>query len=1269
MKLVIFYSWQVRTDDKYNKNFIRKCIEKAVKKIERANYPELQNVQMEVQDSARGIPGSPPIADEIFKRISQCDIFISDLSITDAKSWLERWGIKLSGKKIQLHQSLNVVNEHGAAREALGLNQMIGVLNKTYGSPNDNDPETIFFDARHLRFPIEYEYNKKKEREKDKIQDALTADLQTAIKLCAISAIENAKKRHYPFLTWLQCQEFRSNKENFIENETIQQIKQQIKNNSGNLRILGLSGLGKTRIVFESFREQDRVPTEYLYCNCQDSDNTSILGAIQKIFDTKEQYVLVLDNCSLDLCRKILFKKEEQRSTCPIITISNNPEERSKDEEKHSEYIILSKNDLKPIVEKILESKFPDLSKDDLEIIKDFSSGIPLMAVLLANSINEGEKHIGRLADKYLLSRLLSADENSDERKVLQSLSLFNYVGYERESRVQLEFIAKNKNITPIRGEDSVVLNIFDTAISKYLSREIFEKNGRLIGLRPTPLALSLAIEWLDSCPPDRFRKVFDEINALPQPHNTLLNDALSKQMRFLGYNDKAVEIVEKLIDVKTPFDDAKVLNTDLGSRLFRSFVEVNPVAVANNLMRNFGSMPIEELRQINKGRRNLVWVLEKLCFDKRTFEQGAKLLMRFSIAENETYGNNSTTELLHLFKILLPGTEASLAERLSLIRWAYNSKEEQYKGLSIKAMGSALASGHFYRTMGAEIQGTKKLEDYTPSQRDVYDYWSGILDIVSSGILNDSTYSEECSKIITDHARGLCRSGMSKYLLPIIEQLAAKKNFDWDMLLESLHSIRKYEKALLSDDLLAKLNTLIDKLTKTDFLSKYLRVNKKAWRNDLNLGFEELFENQKREYRELAKEFIGEELYNNENILKALYTTNNSIPTVFGVAVADLLENDILKAKTYIEQTLVSLNSIEVKEMDARMFLSFAQTIKHSDIRAYLTERLKESSLAHLLFSIIGALKISEQNLEILFNLINTNKASVENFWNYFNNLDREYFEERVILLNERIFSYGLNGAKTIIHILGDFLPLNEIKFAKLFNILEAALKKVQSSDIINIGIYQYFQALELALKQENKGEFAKYVNAVLLELINTPSYGNCEQGIRDIYEILVNNYFIDTWPQLAEVLMNEDDNRVQFYNLKLLLEPSFQEGNHTTFSKNIETVFEWCKENPKKAPEIFAHMIPFFHGGEIHPLALRLLNEYGDQQLVLSAFDSSIHSYSWTGSVIPLLESRRNILQSIINHPIQEVANWAKRNVIYFEREIADERQKEAEEKFLYS
>ena len=161
MKLTIFYSWQSRTETKYNKNFIKDCIESACKKLEKGDRPNLKGITFLVQEGVTREPGSPPVADTILKRISDSDLFIADLSVTDSPDKIESFLYKIFRKRRQVHQANNVVEEHGYALSILGNAKIIGVLNRAYGSPNLN-PDNIYFDIDHLRHPIEYTWNKKK---------------------------------------------------------------------------------------------------------------------------------------------------------------------------------------------------------------------------------------------------------------------------------------------------------------------------------------------------------------------------------------------------------------------------------------------------------------------------------------------------------------------------------------------------------------------------------------------------------------------------------------------------------------------------------------------------------------------------------------------------------------------------------------------------------------------------------------------------------------------------------------------------------------------------------------------------------------------------------------------------------------------------------------------------------------------------------------------------------------------------------------------------
>ncbi len=104
-------------------------------------------------------------------------------------------------------------------------------------------------------------------------------------------------------------------------------------------------------------------------------------------------------------------------------------------------------------------------------------------------------------------------------------------------------------------------------------------------------------------------------------------------------------------------FSEAEVINTEVGSRLFRSFVEVVPQTVANCLYSALGNKKIIDLYGFVEGRRNLVWTIETLL--RSDYIQKAKLMLRLGCAEIGIYRTMQLVNLA-LFPIYLPATAVS---------------------------------------------------------------------------------------------------------------------------------------------------------------------------------------------------------------------------------------------------------------------------------------------------------------------------------------------------------------------------------------------------------------------------------------------------------------------------------------------------------------------------------------------------------------------------------------------------------------------------------
>ena len=75
-----------------------------------------------------------------------------------------------------------------------------------------------------------------------------------------------------PFVRWEVQRRGTSFGGKFFWNDQLQAVKSQILENKKVLRLLGLSGMGKTHLVNEAFWGDDLLKTHYLYIDCYSYD-------------------------------------------------------------------------------------------------------------------------------------------------------------------------------------------------------------------------------------------------------------------------------------------------------------------------------------------------------------------------------------------------------------------------------------------------------------------------------------------------------------------------------------------------------------------------------------------------------------------------------------------------------------------------------------------------------------------------------------------------------------------------------------------------------------------------------------------------------------------------------------------------------------------------------------------------------------------------------------------------------------------------------------
>ncbi len=1268
MKVKIFYSWQ-SSDQDYNKKFIYSCIRAAERKIKK--HPDFKNIEFDVTDAIRGEAGQVAIADSIIhKIIPACDIFIADLT-ANRINWLIRTFTPLKPAP-----NPNVMTEYGVALNSLGKERIISILNThNNGSPKDK-PEIIPFDLRHDRFPTEYNYSKGNERKKEEIKNELINKLIIALKPAINNVLKTQKSKFRPFIVWNELNELLKEPKpgKFIDSQKFQEIKQSISgiSNATSIRILGLSGLGKTRIIYEIFRpisnENNSLifSNRLLYINCNDyQEKIKFVDLISKISRERKDTILVVDNCDLET-HKIITRNIKDLA---FISIDSNPEESTNTD--GTNYIVIGKNDLSSVVTQLVDTDFQHVAPENLEKIKNFSQGIPLMAVLLAESISKGEKFLGKLDDKELLDKLLGLKgKDSEWRSVLKSCSMFSYIGFENEVDVQFKFIATNQNITISNNSQEVRVSTFLDVVKHFKEREIFEKQGRFLSIRPFPLAMALAVEWLDSCTSERILQVIQDISTLEEPNRKQLINSFSDQMKYLGYNDKAVEIVEKITGPESPFDNAEVLNTELGSRLFRSFVEVNPVAVSKNFHRVFSNKPKQELFKIISGRRNLVWVLEKLCFDKRTFAESAKILYSFAIAENETWANNATGQFLHLFNIHLSGTEADLTERWKIIDWGLNKIDEKYEELAIKAMKVGLNYGQFSRMGGAEKQGNKVLHDNVPTWAEIKDYWSNILSKLLEIIKAKNEFSESASEIITSSIRSFYRSESADLIIPYLKEISEFKGYDWEQCLKGLKQSKKYDKNFISNEVLIETDSLIRALTKTDFSTRYLTL---ASSHYLESDEDYSSDGVVAAFIALAEEFINTNV-SWEETFSSFYKNQQVYSFYFGQRLAELLNGHKAKIDHFIEYSIEVILQIPENERNYTVLRSFivnsSEKVKHQFYhKIYQSEELRQ-----LLFFFISADNSGSKYFSLLFEMVEKNLCPISSFYTFsFSNTLKPLNLAELTAFSEKLIPFGDEGYAIIFDLFFEVGYGDSSKKTMLLPIIKTCIYKLGYLRRFSrqLDDFKWSEAISSIISDNNEVDFAVFINKSIISSITWENSYHLDHYVQRIYEILMKVHFFSIWNDLSEALISKEEQYSVFYGLKHILGSRIGGTGRNVgvlFEGDIDAIFQWCMENRNTAPARLAELVPIFDNNNSdysnwHPITLRLLDSFGDIESVLDHLHSNMSTYSWTGSLVPFLEAKRKVFGQLTNHKITLVNEWAISNIDYLEKAIETEKIRDAE------
>ena len=1042
------------------------------------------------------------------------------------------------------------------------------------------------------------------------------------------------------------------------------------------IRIIGHSGLGKTRLVLEAFRnEQDTPDIEALQKQLVYFD-LAIMGDLPDLTryissHINQEGIIVVDNCD-EQAHKALSGMVNSMGKFHLITIdiaSSTDEETS---------FKLERDNQRDIVKSIIDEKLGSShSQNDRDYLNNICEGYPWMAVRFCTNIQKnGIADFSNNLPKDFIKRLLFSrnDEEKVEYNVIRACSVFSTFGFLDD---ELRMILNNEHKESLKKQmEFIRTKIYDGEITessfyeicqKYRGEDIIEKRGSQYIVKPTILAINLASDWLLNTPPDKIISILEELKGSP------LSTKFVERLKDLDQLDKAQSIVNELWGPNSPFGSAEVLNTEWGSLLFRYVVEVNPIATSKALNKAFGNFSKEEIKNIKDGRRNLVWALEKLCFRIETFPIAAKTLYSFAVSENETYGNNSENQFYQLFQLFLSGTEANLLERLAVIKWGLDKKDDDYNRIAINSLGRGILNDSYTRMGGAEKQGSSApLKDYNPHWEEVYEYWDESISILKHFACNKNPNQELAKTKLANAFRTLIRDGKVDFVISTIKDVVDNSNSYWLDAINALKSTIGFEK--LPEEIVQKIETLIIEITPTDTKHLlYSNVTLPEWDSFEKDEKGHYIDKPKLNAEALATKLIEDQIDWNV-YLPDLLSGEQRQAFNFGRKIGELIENK----SEFLRLAFEAFKSVPEANRNIELIGGFIVGSDNKKIKnEAIQNTLSEPSYYQFAFYLTRASNPDLADLEMLFEIVGESKLPIRFFKNfqYGRALDNLQSKE-VIHLCDKISNYGKEGIWTSLSLIYMYCHGSNDKWNDCKEFVKDLITKeniiVEVSDIGNIDIYHWSDSIEKILKESNEVEFSKNIARQIIEFCSEPHFNYAfDTYVKNVLKELLDDYYDSIWEIIGAGLIGD---YLTYFHLKNMLGTRNgtwgHQGHLFEVTSRNEKILDWVRRHNDLAPKRIANMMPIESGDnetiEWHSFTKSIIDEFGSMDGVLKELSANMGTFSSTGSSVPYYKNQKILLEKLLDNKSEKVKEWAENMIEYTEKCIKRE-ELDDEERYL--
>jgi hypothetical protein len=1034
----------------------------------------------------------------------------------------------------------------------------------------------------------------------------------------------------------------------------IDKIRDSLRTPGHVVRLVGLSGVGKTRLaeaLFDSNVGSNSLdPALAIYTNVADGPDPSPRGLASDLIAARSRAILVIDNCPPDTHRQLSEIVRTAGSTVSVITVEYDIRE---DQPEGTDVFSLETSSL-PLIEKLVRNRFPNISQVDAQTIAGYSGGNARIALTLAGTLKKNETVAG-LAEAELFERLFEQrhGHNPGLLAIAQACSLVYSFDGEKLSGDGAEL--------PILGSliGKSASDVF-AAVADLKARDLLQTRGPWRAVLPHAIANHLAADGLRRIPISTIK------SALVDVGGDRMRQSFSRRLGYLNGSNEARAIVDAWLAPGGLLGDLSALN-DIQRAMLTNVAPVMPDQVLTSIEKAL-AIAGDDLSRLTP----FIGLLRSIAYDVTTFDRAARAIAKFARVSSESNSSADPTKLfLSLFTIVLSGTRAPAVQRLQLIETLLNSTVADERRIGTKALGAMFKTGHFSSTYEFDFGARSRDYGYHPATgQEVRDWFKAALTIAEKFALDGPCAQEVRSEIAVEF-RGLwARSGGRDDVDRIARAIGAKQF--WREGWIGARRTQRWEGKALPEDSRKQLDALELFLRPKDLVSKISGEVLGATGEGIDLG----------ENDDAGKEDYAYGLTRANNRVEALGRDLAHAPEDFETLLPKLVSSGTMVtslgrglalAVEEPQQIWLRMEAAVAsnEKSNVALLCGFLEGLREREpvlTTGFLDRALENPTLAHQFPLLQLAVGLDEPGVARLHRALEIGAAPI---WQYYNlAAGRASDAVPVPAFKQLLLAIAgkPDGMSVAIDILSMRLHSNSSeKQRPLPEVVEIGRELLQryvfnrTSGRTDHEDYELGVIVGACLQDEDGAPIAKRLVLGLIAL--SGNYDVAGYQFNDLMKGL-----LKVQPEATLDALFEDDKARP--SSILFMQDFLRFGRSPIEDVPDQLMIDWCDRDPIARYPFLAAIAVLFRRPDdksAHawtPIAHRLLAEAPNAAAVFEVMASRLYPTSWSGSLATKLESRLALLKQIDVSQNPKIAKPIDKAKQAFEKRIVEERKRETDE-----